>query len=417
MIQFNINSLIRNAHTVIIYQQKEWHIMAEDNIQFLKQFIGSSWANSEFKKINEKSPLGETGSSFVSYHPWVHYMYEIQYSLRRAKIEKQDDIVLGPYHYILDNAGMLLKHNLELIINKNDARKRLRNAQQFYDFIWELETRTMLSLCGARAEFIDPTSGNTFDGSVTPIDRTIPFECKNKIVDNDQFRTNSIFAHLLTQKLGDVESVQGKIVLVEFTSARLEDIKPLVSDIRENLDIFDYRSILGRYRIRVLRKVPFNTPGDILLGIEGVNQVFCITDCKKSELYLERAPSSVARAKILFRMPDQVREVSNLNSVLKKAHSQLALGGILFLQVPYSAYENAKIHIKKEIAQGFPNIYAVKIVALDVSPFRGEGVKISREEDFIISSKGKAKLTNEESAFFSQPMIFMKFAKKPYYEK
>ncbi len=387
--------------------------MGEDNTQFFKQFVGSSWAESEFKKTDDKSPLGESGIPFVTYHPWVQYMYEIQYMLRRANIEKRKDVILGPYHHIINNAGMLLKYNLDNILDKNDAKMRLRNPQQFYDFVWELETRTMLSLCGAETIFIDPKSGNTFDGLVTPIDRAIPFECKNKIIDNDQYKTNSTFAHLLSQKLGDVDSVQRKIILVEFENSRLEDIKTLVSDIRENLDIFDYRSIMGRYKIRVLRKVPFDTPGNILLSMEGVNQVLNITDLKKSELYLEHAPSSVARVKFLFRMPEQIRVVSNLNSVLKKANSQLNSGGILFLQVPFSAYENAKSHIKKELNQSFSNILAVKIAAIDVNYYGDEGVKISREEDFLVSSQGNTMITKEEINFFSQSMVFMKFAKNP----
>ena len=391
--------------------------MIDDNILFLKEFIGTEWLSAEFKKINTKTPLKGAGARFETCHPWVHFLYEMGYLLRRADIENRDNVMMGRYHYILNNAGALLRHNLDYIIDKKEAQMKLRNPEQFYDFIWELETRTMLSQCGACATFIDPQSGNTYDGSVTINNRQIPFECKNKVLDNDRYNTNSIFSQVLANKLGDVTSIQNKIIQIEFEDGRLEDVKIIVATIRDKFDVYNYKSILGRYKVRTLKKLPFNTPPQCLMNRNGISAVFEIGKRKESELYLDSAPSHIDKTKLLIKMPDPVSELHNLNGVLKKANSQLSPGGIVFLQVPHTTFESAKSEIKKEIFQCFSNIYAVKLISLDISFKENQGVKISHYEDLIVSPRGNEVLSQEEIGFLNQPMVFSKYAKRKQLEQ
>lgn len=384
--------------------------MDDDNIEFLRDFIGRNWLEAEFDKINTKSPLKGAGSHFAPYHPWVHFKYELEYLLRRANVESHKDVVMGKYHYILSNAGMLLKRNFNYIIDKKDAQKKLRNPEQFYDFIWELEVRTMISQRGANASFVDPKSGSTYDGIAVIIDNHIPYECKNKVIDDEQYNTNMAFLQVLANKLGDIPSVQNKIIQIEFENGRLEDIKVIAAIIRDKFDVFDYQSILGRYKVRTLKKVPFSTPVQYLINREGINQVFQINERKKNELYLDEAPSNIVKTKILIKMPDQVCELQNLNGVLKKANKQLPPGGIVFLQVPYITFESAKMEATKELSQSFSNISAVKIISLKIESYENQGVKISRLEDLVISTRGKKPLSQKEVIFFNQPMAFSKYA-------
>ncbi|MEA4900702.1 hypothetical protein [Desulfitobacterium sp.] len=385
--------------------------MASDNIKFLENFIGRDWLNAEFDKINTKSPLKGAGIDFASYHPWVHFMYEIEYLLRRSDVENREDVIMGRYHYILNNAGMLLKDNFNYIVDKKDAQMKLRSPEQFYDFIWELEVRTMLSRRGACADFVDPKSGNTYDGIAIILDHSIPYECKNKIIDNNQYNNNSVFSQILANKLGDIPSVQNKIIQIEFENGRLEDIKTIVAIVRDKFDIFNYQSILGRYKIRTL-KLPIDTPPQYLINREGINQIFQVNERRKSELYLDKAPSDVVKTKILIKMPEQVFKLHNLNGVLKKANAQLSTGGIVFLQVPYSTFESAKTEVAKELSQCFSNISAVKLIALGIEFYENKGVKISRSEDLIVSPRGKIALLPKEIEFLSQPMAFSKYAWK-----
>ena len=60
--------------------------MVYDNILFLEEFIGTEWLNTHFEKINTRSPLKGAGNSLNIYHPWVHYMYELEYLLKRAEV-------------------------------------------------------------------------------------------------------------------------------------------------------------------------------------------------------------------------------------------------------------------------------------------------------------------------------------------
>lgn len=342
------------------------------------------------------------------------FMYEIEYLLRRANIENLKDVVMGRYHYILDNAGMLLKRNFNYIIDKKDAQIKLRNPKQFYDFVWELEVRTMLSQQqGANAIFVDPKSGNTYNGIATIFDHDIPYECKNKVIDNDRYNANMVFSQVLANKLGDVPSIQNKIIQIEFVEGRLEDINVIVANIGNKFDVFDYQSILGRYKVRKLNKVPFNTPIQHLINRDGVNQVFQINERSRNELYLNEAPCNKVKSKILIKMPGQICELHNLNSVIKKANNQLPLGGILFLQVPYSTFENAKEEVANMLSHSFSNISAIKLVSLDIKIFENQGVKISRLEDLIISTRCKNLLRQNEIEFLKQPMAFSKYAPKP----
>jgi hypothetical protein len=381
----------------------------DDNISFLEEFIGSKWLSSEFNKINTKSPSKELGSLVESYHPWVHFMYETRYLLRKANTKYCNNIIMGRYHNILDNAGMLLKYNYSYIHNKKDAQMKLRHPKQFYDFIWELEIRTMLEQCGASADFVEPKGGKTYDGNLIISERSIPFECKNKVLDNERYNTNFIFLQILVNKIKNLESIQNQIIQIEFESGRLEDINTIVTYFKDQFDSCNCQSILGRYKVQTFKKLPFDIPADQFMKQTGVTQMFLINEVLKKELHLKNSPNKVVKSKLLIKMPEAVYKLKNLNVVLKKANSQLSSGGIVFLMVPYTTFESAKNEIQLELSKYFSNIYAVKLVSLDISYIENHGVKISRLEDLIVSPKGKVILSQKEISFLNQSMIFSKY--------
>jgi len=337
-------------------------------------------------------------------------MYEIKYLLRIANIQKKEEIVMGKYSYILNNSGMLLRENMEYIINKKDAQKKLRNAKQFYDFIWELEVRTMLYKMGATVSFVEPNNKITYDGVATILGYEVPFECKNKIIDNEQYDTNLIFVNVLINKLQNVETLKNKIVEIEFEFGRLEDINTIVSVIEDKFDVFDYQSILGRYKVKTLKNIPFSTPPQILINRQGINHLFQISEVNKNEIYIDNAPSNVVKAKILVKIPEAKKNINNINNVLKKANQQLVSGGIVFLQVPYNTFEDTKLHLIKELSYNFSNISAVKLVAINIESYENQGVKVSRLEELILSQRSKRQLPAKVIAFLKQPMLFSKYS-------
>jgi len=218
-----------------------------------------------------------------------------------------------------------------------------------------------------------------------------------------------VFSQVLANRLGDALTVYKKIMQIEFTEGHLEDIKDIVATVRNIFDVQDYRSILGRYKVRALKKVPFETPIPLLLNRQGINQAFEIRECDRRELYMDNAPSSVTKTKILIKMPDPIHQLHNLNGVLKKANMQLPPGGVVFLQVPYSTFESAIEEITKELLQSFSNISAVKVIAIDIG-VEENGVKVSRKEDLVVSPRTRMELPEGIIAFLSQPMAFSKYA-------
>jgi hypothetical protein len=380
----------------------------EKNIDFLKEFIGVDWLDKEFDRVETKSLLKGAGTHIGSYHPYVQYMYELKYLILRADIEKREDVALGRYHFILSNAGTLLRHNFEKIIDKKDAQEKLRNPRQFYDFIWELEVGTMLSLNGADVSYNDPKTNITNDITAVIDNRPLAIECKNKVLDNDKYNTNSIFIQVLSNKLGDVESIKNKIIEFEFDDGRFEDIGMLIAIIRDKFHIFDYQSVAGRYKIRTLKK-PFNTLPQVLMGREKVQSVIQINRCLKKELYEERRQNDEVVSKIVFKIPESNSRLKNLNKVLRNANKQLDNGGVVFLHVPFSTFEYAKKEVKKELSLGLSKISAVKLVSYEVEDIENKGVKISRNEELIISERAILKLTEIEVKFLNNTIAFSKF--------
>lgn len=384
--------------------------MNNDYTNYLRDFIGTKWLDDEYRRVETTSPLRGAGNHFSQYHPWVHYMYELEYLLRRANIENHDEIVLGKYHCILDNAGRLLKENRDDLVDVKDAQMKLRNPKQFFDFIWELEVRTMLSAAGATASFVNPLSGNTYDGIARIEGIVIPYECKNKSVDNEKYNSNMVFAQVLANRIGDVSSIRNRVIEIEFDKGFLEDIKTITAEIQKISFDNPCLSILDRYTITLRNDVPFETSPPDLLQLPDVDQVFVTDECLKKELYLDNAPSRVPKTKILIKMPAPIQELRNINGVLKKANLQLKAGGIVFLQVPYHLFEQGKTEVEHELSQSFSNISAVKIVAIQADDAKG-AVKISRKEDLITSSRAKYVLPDIVKEFLSKPMVFSKYAK------
>lgn len=100
----------------------------------------------------------------------------------------------------------------------------------------------------ATIPFNDSESGNTWDGNAISIARTIPYKCKDRILDNGKYTSGTGFAKLLA-KPADAASVENKIIQIEFGHGKLEGIKTIVA-IRNKSEVYHYQSILGGYKVR-----------------------------------------------------------------------------------------------------------------------------------------------------------------------
>ena len=381
--------------------------MNDHYIDFLKTFIGADWLDSEFNRINTKSPLKGAGNHFSNYHPWVHFMYELEYLVRRANIERRSTVLMGKYHHILSNAGMLLERNIDSIPDRSDAINRLRHPDQFYDFIWELEVKTMLEACGANVKVIAPSPGISYDGTACIEGIHIPYECKNKVVDDSQHDKNMIFTQVLANRLGEVQRIENQVLEIEFVDARLEDIRAIVSGIRNLPSTKNSIEILGRYKIEFLPTHLFKFSPQELLNRPDIESVMLITKCPKKDLYSVNRVNDTEIAKLLFKMPGSNTNIKNLNAVLKKANSQLSRGGVVFIQLPYLLFEDGVREISQIVSRNLSNISAVKAAAIDFG-----GVKVSRKEELIVPPNCKHRLPDNVIDFLSQPMVFSKYVSK-----
>ena len=380
-------------------------VMYHNHIAYFEEFVGAEWLHSEFNRVNTKTPLKEVGRSFSNYHPWVQYMYELRYLLRRADFEGRSTILMGKYHHILSNAGMLLERNMDSIPDRNDAINRLRHPDQFYDYVWELEVKTMLEARGASVRVIPPSPGISYDGMACIDGIHIPYECKNKVLDNKQHDSNMIFAQILTKRLEDEQCIENKVLEFEFVDGRLEDIRSIISSIRNLPSNRSVIEVLGRYTIRFLPTHLFRSPLQELLDRPGIESVMIIRKCPRKDLFDTDTVNAEEKAKLLFKMTGSNVGIKNLNGVLKKANSQLSCGGVVFIQLPYLAFEQGVREIAQILSNNLSNISAVKAVALDYS-----NVKVSRKEKLVIPTNCKYRLPDNVIDFLSQPMIFSKYA-------
>lgn len=383
-------------------------VMNDKNMDFFREFIGPEWLNSEFNRVNTKTPLKEAGNRFSNYHPWVHFMYELEYLCRRAKIEGRSTILMGKYYHILCNAGMLLERNIDSIQDQNDAIRRLRHPDQFYDFIWELEVKTMLNCRGAGVKIITPSSGITYDGIVCIEGIHIPYECKNKVLDNSQYDSNMIFNQVLVNRLEDVLRIENQVLEIEFDVGYLEDIRFIVSSLRNLPATQNSIEVLGRYKIKILPKHFFKCAHRELMELPGVESMMVIRKLPKRELYNPYSSSAVDKAILLFKMPSANTRIKNLKGVLKKANTQLSCGGVVFIKLPYLAFEQGIQEIAQIISHDASNISAVKAVAIDLDT-TPNGVKVSRKEKVVMSPNCKYRLPDNVSDFLSLPMALSKY--------
>ena len=381
-------------------------------IDYLEEFIGKEWLQNEYQRIERKVPFKEVGRKFSNYHPWVCYMYEIAYLIRRAKIEGEEVVVLGKYHYYLNNVGTLLKFNENTLNNPKEIKARLKIAEQFHDVVWELEVGTMLKLLGYHTEFIVPVVGKTYDLSVRLTDRQIAIECKNKIVDNSVENANNLFIHAITTKFENVKELRKKVIQITFERGYFEDIKRIISDIRMKLGKNKQVKILGRYKVKELKKSINASPIEFLRD-ESVRSVTVIKSILERELYKKINTYEETIGILVFKFPEPEKKLKNVNKVLSIANKQLTEGGVVFLRVPKDFFDSAINDIRSELRMGMRNISAVKIISNEAEMVEGKGVKIWRYEELIVSERDDVtlKLTKSELNILNQNMVFTKYAK------
>ncbi|MFZ2539659.1 MAG: hypothetical protein WAX04_12295, partial [Oscillospiraceae bacterium] len=136
------------------------------------------------------------------------------------------------------------------------------------------------------------------------------------------YNTNSIFIQVLANKLENIQTIKNKIIEFKFNSGRYEDLKMIVATVRDKFDVFNYQSIVGRYKIRTLIK-PFNTTLQNLIYRQGVNNLIEISQCQKRELYSDNPSSKDIISKLIFKVPGPNNKLKNLDKVLRKANKQL----------------------------------------------------------------------------------------------
>ncbi|SFC52673.1 hypothetical protein [Bacillus sp. UNCCL81] len=381
--------------------------MNKENIEFLGSFIGNDWIEEQIANVERKSFLKERGNHYDLYHPFVHYKYELDYLIRRAEIEKNDDIVLGEYYHILNNAGSLLRFNYNKLANLKEIQMRLRDSKQFHDIIWELEVGTMLELNDAKVEFKKPKQGNSNDLKFKIDDRLIEVEIKNKTIENEIFKRNQIFTQLLIDKLSKLKVLEGKAILIEFEVSRYEDISLICKEVESKFNVFDYISVDGKYKIRSKDRY-LKIPIQKILENNTVNSVLESREVSKKDLFNDDIGGKL-KTRYIIKFPEQNYELKNIKSVLKKANKQLPNGGVVFLKVPHSTFETSISDIERALKGNFSNISAVKLFGTSLSTLNNQGVREDRKERLIISDKSMFKLSKNEFDFLSKDMYFSKY--------
>lgn len=377
----------------------------EDNIDYLKDFFGDEWIKAEFEKTEKRSMLKEVGARYFNYHPFVQYQYELLYLIRRADNLKKDDVVLMENWEKLNKTGCLLKLHMMKIEDKNEFLNRLKSAELFDDVLWELEVATIFLKNNINYDFKIPSPGDSNDLTCYIDNRALEIECKNKHIFDERFNKNDIFSHMLCNEVGKIKELYGKTIEFEYEEGCYEDIKTIVQEIKSKLLINNSVNTINKYRIEIKSDYSNMSPEQIL-NLNGVQRFYLASQQRKSDLYNMDIPNINNSIRIIIKFPKEVRNIKNIDSLIKTANKQLPNGGVIFLKVPYYDFDNMIKEIKKILNNNFSNIYCIKVVAFESEYIEDTGVKVSRREELVWGKLSNCKLTKKEFDFLSDNIAF-----------
>lgn len=257
----------------------------QDNVEYLRKFIGEEWIKAEVKKIENKSMLKEVGRRYFNYHPFVQFHYEIQFLIRRADALKEDSVLMGEFWEKLNRTGYLVKLQKDKIVDENEFRNRLRSAEQFDDALFELEVATILRKNNIEYNFKAPVIGDSNDITCFVDNRSLEIECKNKHILDARFNRNDTFSHMLCNALSEIKTLlKGKIIEIEFEDGNYEDIKTIVNEVKNNLKDNKSINVLDKYTIG-LKYEYIKMSVEEVLNLNNVQRYYMVGEQKKSELY------------------------------------------------------------------------------------------------------------------------------------
>lgn len=377
----------------------------EDNINYLRKFLGDEWVKNEFEKTEKKSMLKQVGSRYFNYHPFVQFQYELLYLIRRADALKKDDVILMENWEKLNKTGYLLKLQMMKIEDKNELLNRLRSAELFDDVLWELEVATIFLKNNIKYDFKVPKPGDSNDLTCYIDDRALEIECKNKHIFDERFNKNDIFSHMLCNEVGNIKELYGQTIEFEYEDGNYEDIKIIVKDIKDKLLINKSINIINKYRIEIKPECSNMNPEQIL-NLDGVQRFCLASQQRKSELYNAGIPNKNNSIRIIIKFPKEVRNLKNISALIKTANKQLPSGGVIFLKVPYYDFDNMVKDIKNILINNFSNIYCIKLVSFESEGIEDTGVKVSRREELIWGKLSNCKLTKKEFDFLNGNIAF-----------
>jgi hypothetical protein len=383
-------------------------VIVDKYIEFLRAFIGEDWIKAEIKKIEDRSRLKEVGSEYEDYHPFVKYHYEIKYLLRRAEALKQEDVLLQESYYRLSIAGYLIMVNLNKIRNHSDLKNRLRDANQFYDAIWEFEVATMFLKNKIKYSFKEPVQDDSNDITCFIDDKPLEIECKNKHTVYVKHRKNQMFAHILANKLSNTKLFKDSTYIISFDEGNFEHIKSIVKCMIENLNSKKNYTVLQRYGIQRISGDEVDVI-ETLQSDTDVREVIVVKEIDKKDLFSNDVSKGNTQMQFIFKYPEANTKIKNIDKLLKDANSQLPNSGVVFLKVPLMVFNDAIKEITDILNTRCSNLKAVKVIAIEEKFIEGSGVKISRKEELVINQRCKESLTEKELNFLKADIAFSIF--------
>jgi len=373
-------------------------------VDFLRNLIGKDWIISEFNKIEEKSQLKEVGSGFSSYHPFVKYLYELRYILRTADAYGQTQVLMRENHYRLFLAGYLIKLNIDKVPNEEELISRLRDAERFYDVIWEFMAATIFLKNNIPYSFKNPVRGNSNDLTCIIDGRPLEIECKNKHEYEKKYAQNMSFINLLSNRLSKLEVFRNCIFVISFIEGFQEDIKQIVKCMESNVNKESF-SVLGKYNIE---RIKVKSAVDMLLESPDVRSVVVVKEVPKKDLYSYNDSSSITKMQLIFKYPEENSPL-RIDNLLRDANKQLPNGGVLFLKVPKWSFDDAIFNVSKNLSIKFSNITAVKVIAIEDKFTEEVGVKVSAMEKLIVNRNAKLELKKKEYNFLDRKIALSIF--------
>ena len=269
-----------------------------------------------------------------------------------------------------------------------------------------------LKYSDCEVKFVEESNEKSFDIIAKYKGEEIAIECKNKQIEDENYKRNQAFGVFFAQQLSDrLKELKGKldIRITVKNVGRIEDVKPLSLLIKEMISKNIKKDVLGNnYEVEFIEDYK-NVPTPLITAAK--MEDLCINRTEVTDLKNAFYNQGTEfKDRIFFRFPPENETVKNIDSLISEANKQIKdIQGCVFIRVPFFSFEQSIVEVERLLHKGYENLGAIKVVALNKTLDRIYGVKTERQEKWIVNPNAKIPISAELAKCLSQNIFLNKY--------